>query len=111
MRDSLIYEYDNIPDYAFGIAAPDCVMKMDQTIVKWQDVPERYQKKIIEGTMTNEDWDADWSTIPVAKKPVEDVVSNMLNESPTSVAKHLHVFRKEYRSCMIKGCGHVRPLS
>jgi hypothetical protein len=92
-------------------SVPDCVLKLDQTIVKWQDVPEIYQKKILTGTMTDEDWDSDWDIPPVAKKPIEDVVSDKLNASSEPVVKHLHVWRKEYRTCMIKGCGHVRPLS
>lgn len=82
---------------------PQFVLK-NGLIMAWQDVPEIYQKKILEGTMTNEDWEADWY-VPVRK--MEDVVSPLLNDvSP--VARHIHVWRKEYRTCMIKGCNGVR---
>lgn len=104
---SLVYEWANIPDYAFGIAAPDSVMRTDQTIVVWNDVPHKYQKKIMEGTMTNEDWDADWSIS--TERDIEDVVSAMLNTSPVAKPNHVHVFRKEYAHCMLKGCNASNP--
>lgn len=42
---------------------PQCVMKPDQTVVNWVDVPQIIQKKILSGTMTEEDWDSDWDLI------------------------------------------------
>jgi hypothetical protein len=39
---------------------PLYVTRRDQTIVAWEDVPEHIQKKILSGTMTEEDWGSDW---------------------------------------------------
>lgn len=88
---------------------PNVVERSDSIIVAWDDVPHKYQKKILEGTMTNEDWDADWS-IPV-KRDIEDVVSDMLNVSPVAKSSygHVHVFRKEYDHCLLKGCNASNP--
>lgn len=69
--------------------------------IAWDDLPVATQDKILEGTMTDEDWKA----IP-EKRVVEDVVSSMLNHpSTTASPHHVHVWRKEYNTCMIKGCG------
>lgn len=39
------------------------------------------------------------------KKKVEDVVSPALNDVERPVnPRHVHVFRKEYRTCLIRGC-------
>lgn len=46
-----------------GYLHPQCVMKPDQTIYNWVDVPQIIQKKILSGTMTEEDWDMDWDLI------------------------------------------------
>lgn len=73
-------------------AYPTAVERFDGAeIVAWDDVPIEYQKKILNGTMTDEDWVAEWDKPPVAK--------------PNN---HVHVWRKEYPTCMIKGCGCVR---
>jgi len=63
---------------------PNYVTRTDQTIVAWDDVPVAIQRKILNGTMTDEDWDSDWNVSPVAD--------------------HVHVFRKEYDTCMLKNC-------
>lgn len=87
---------------------PNYVSRYDGAeIMAWDDVPEQYQKKILDGTMTNADWNADWD-YRNPQRGIEDVVSGMLNSSPTPVAKHTHVWRKEYNTCMLKGCGAVR---
>jgi hypothetical protein len=96
---------------------PDHVMRTDQTIVAWDDVPEYIQKKILSGTMTEEDWSSDWEKreriiVTENSKPVirdvEDVVSEMFNDMkdrhPKWGPKHIHVFRKEYDYCMIGSC-------
>ena len=81
----------------------------------WKDVPEIYQRKILNGTMTEEDWIADWDIPPVAKRNVIDVVSDMLNDIattttiPVAKTRHLHVFRKDYERCMLKGCDATNP--
>lgn len=88
------------------IPHPDYVERFDGSeFVAWSDVPEVYQKKILEGTMSDQDWVADWDASQKESKPIEDVVSDMLNDADSPVAKHVHVWRKEYRYCMIKGCG------
>lgn len=39
------------------------------------------------------------------KRQVEDVISAALNDVAKPVnPRHVHVFRKEYRKCMINGC-------
>lgn len=89
---------------------PDYVERYDGAdIVAWDDVPEQYQKKILEGTMSNEDWVADWDYAAKQGKPVEDVVNELLSE-PSPVARHLHVWRKDYDHCMIKTCGAKRTI-
>jgi hypothetical protein len=81
---------------------PQYVTRTDQTIVAWQDVPEYIQQKVLSGTMTEEDWDSDWGI----KRDVEDVISEALCELPVARIgpRHVHVFRKEYPKCLIKGC-------
>lgn len=38
-------------------------------------------------------------------RPVKDIVSAMLNDVTKPInPRHVHVFRKEYKTCMIKGC-------
>lgn len=99
--------------------APNYVKKSDEEIVAWADVPEKYQKKILNGTMTDEDWVADWETKEKgpSSRDIEDVVSSLLNHpSMTTKPNHVHVWRKEYYTCMIKGCGavnikHLPPMS
>lgn len=88
------------------LPVPNFVTRTDQTIVAWQDVPEGIQKKILSGTMTEEDWDSDWDIKPRLVRDVEDVVSEALNELPMPILKmrHVHVFRKEYPKCLIRGC-------
>lgn len=88
---------------------PNSVQRSDEVIVPWEDVPEKYQRKILEGTMTDEDWSADWDIKP--KRGVEDVVSDLLNSPVARVnnVRHLHVFRKEYPQCMLRGCSATNP--
>lgn len=39
------------------------------------------------------------------KRNIEDVVSEMLSSGPPVAGlSHIHVFRKEYPKCMLKGC-------
>lgn len=39
------------------------------------------------------------------KRKVEDVISPALNDVERPVnPRHVHVFRKEYRTCLINGC-------
>lgn len=82
--------------------------------MSWENVPVAIQKKILSGTMTEEDWISDWDelnavqNIKTPRLDIEDVVSDMLNSSPTPVAKHVHVFRKEYDRCLLKGCGSLK---
>ncbi|MFE1145209.1 hypothetical protein [Streptomyces rochei] len=100
---------------------PDHVMRTDQTIVPWSDVPVAIQKKILSGTMTEEDWDSDWDRVELGIEPpadpfglrersynrsIEDIVSEALNELPVAKLgpRHVHVFRKEYDKCLLKGC-------
>lgn len=92
------------------LPVPNYVERFDGAeIVAWQDVPEIYQKKILYGIMTDEDWAADWDVSNAnPSKPIEDVVSDLLNASPVAKARHIHVWRSEYKTCMIKGCGHTR---
>lgn len=93
---------------------PQAVMRSDQVIVSWPNVPVAIQKKILSGTMTEEDWVSDWDelnaveNVKTFKRDIEDVVSDMLNESPAPVARHVHVFRKEYARCLLKGCTALR---
>jgi hypothetical protein len=98
---------------------PNFVERFDGAeLVAWEDVPEIYQKKILEGTMTDEDWNADWEYVDY--KPIVDVVSEMLNDPKTirtedsitfPVAKlsHVHIFRKEYPRCVLRGCNASNP--
>lgn len=86
---------------------PSVVERSDHIIVAWDDVPHKYQKKILNGTMTEEDWGADWSIS--TERDIEDVVSVMLNTSPVAKPNHVHVFRKEYAHCMLKGCNASNP--
>lgn len=84
--------------------------------MSWPNVPVAIQKKILSGTMTEEDWISDWDELNEVeitdgtkyKKELEDVVSSMLNASEHPIARHVHVFRKEYPKCMLKGCGALR---
>lgn len=79
--------------------------------MSWPNVPVAIQKKILSGTMTEEDWISDWdelSAVEATNRTVEDVVSSMLNASEHPIARHVHVFRKEYPKCMLKGCGALR---
>ncbi len=100
------------------------VTKADGTIVAWDDVPEVIQKKILNGTMTTEDWNCDWDDPMLhPKKNITDVVSEMLND-PKVIREdgktilpvaHVHVFRKEYPKCMLKNCDasnlqHIAPM-
>lgn len=43
----------------------------------------------------------------VKGRPMDDIVSDMLNAPGASIdrTKHVHVFRKEYPICLIRGCG------
>lgn len=90
-------------------AHPNFVTRTDQTIVAWNDVPEHIQKKILSGTMTEEDWDSDWFFAPKTKsRNVDDIVSDMLNDTSKHAlwgSRHVHIWRKEYNTCMIKDCG------
>ena len=90
---------------------PEYVERFDGAeLVAWDDVPEIYQKKILTDTMTDEDWIADWeaSNKGPSSRDIEDVVSSLLNHpSMTAKPHHVHVWRKEYPTCMIKGCGAV----
>lgn len=90
---------------------PNFVERFDGAeLVAWEDVPEIYQKKILEGTMTDEDWNADWEYVDY--KPIVDVVSELLNSSKAPVARklsHTHIFRKEYPRCMLGGCNASNP--
>lgn len=93
--------------------------------MSWPNVPVAIQKKILSGTMTEEDWISDWDALSAVeeinvsttgfkniriqpKRDIEDVVSSMLNDSSHPVARHVHVFRKEYPKCLLKGCGALR---
>lgn len=109
--------------------------------MSWPNVPVAIQKKILSGTMTEEDWISDWDELnaveeinvsttgfrniklppdpfslrersydppPSYKREIEDVVSSMLNASEHPIARHVHVFRKEYPKCLLKGCGALR---
>lgn len=92
------------------LPVPNFVHRSDEEIVAWDDVPVDIQKKILSGTMTEEDWISDWDEQEAKsyKRDIEDVVSSMLNATPAPVAKHVHVFRKEYPKCLLKGCGALR---
>jgi hypothetical protein len=39
----------------------------------------------------------------VSKKPITDIVSGLLSSS-NAKPRHVHVFRKEYDKCLIRGC-------
>lgn len=41
-----------------------------------------------------------------AEKPIHDVVNDMLMDtrSDVSMVRHVHVFRREYSKCLLKGC-------
>lgn len=67
MNDETADKFQESFDLAHKIH-PSHVMRTDQTIVAWNDVPEEYQKKILHGTMTEEDWDADWSIDPLTDR-------------------------------------------
>jgi len=43
-------------------------------------------------------------------REIEDIISEALCEIPVADLKtrHVHVFRKEYEKCLIKGCGASR---
>lgn len=102
-----IYKGNNKVSYV-----PNYVIRFDGAeAVAWNDVPERYQKKILNGTMTDEDWSADWEVTKLfepSSRDIEDVVSSLLNHpSMTTSTNHIHVWRKEYHTCMIKGCSSV----
>lgn len=96
------------------LPVPNFVTRPDEEIVSWPNVPVAIQKKILSGTMTEEDWISDWDELNKVeeakdyKRDLEDVVSSMLNATPAPVAKHVHVFRKEYPKCLLKGCGALR---
>jgi len=44
------------------LPVPNFVTRADQAIVAWDDVPIYIQKKILSGTMTEEDWNSDWDS-------------------------------------------------
>jgi hypothetical protein len=93
--------------------APQHVTKRDETIVAWDDVPVAIQKKILSGTMTEEDWDSEWETsspVAIFGKVAREHFKDETDIVPESNPKHTnHVYRREYDKCMIIGCGHVRP--
>lgn len=46
-------------------------------------------------------------TLKDYERDVKDVVSNLLNDTDKPVTiktRHVHIFRKEYKTCLIKGC-------
>lgn len=45
-------------------------------------------------------------TLKDYEREVKDVISDLLNDvsKPVIKSRHVHVFRKEYRTCLIRGC-------